>query len=100
MNDTLLRVLMVGGVLAAFIVAEFALGRFPVRQVSARNNWLDLAAFSQATFLAGPLIAYGTALIETVLFPGHAGQWADTPWWLQLLAFPVFEVMVPYWYHP
>lgn len=99
MNDTVMRVAMVAGVLAAFIALEFALGRFPTREVSRRNNWLDFAAFAQATFLAGPLIAYGTALIETRIFPGHAGIWSGAPWWLQLAAFLVCEDMVQYWYH-
>jgi sterol desaturase/sphingolipid hydroxylase (fatty acid hydroxylase superfamily) len=95
-NDTLI---VVAAVFGTYIVLELALGRFPLRSVPARETWLDLAAFSQATFLVGPLIVYGTAAIEAHLIPQYAGALAATPWWLQLLALFVFEDMVQYWYH-
>lgn len=90
---------LVATVLAIYIVLELLSGRFPWRGVPRRETWLDIAAFAQASFLVGPLIVYGTAAIETHLLPGMAGRWADTPWWLQLLAFLVFEDMVQYWWH-
>lgn len=89
----------VAAVLGLYVVAELLLGRFPLRNVSRRNNGLDIAAFLQASVLVGPLIVYGTAAIERQLIPEMAGAWKDTPWWLQLLAFLVFEDMVQYWYH-
>jgi sterol desaturase/sphingolipid hydroxylase (fatty acid hydroxylase superfamily) len=92
------RVLMVAAVFGGFVLLELALRRFP-RGQSRRNNWLDVAAFSQASFLVGPLIVLGTAAIETRLLPQHAGAWAWVPWYWQLAAFLVFEDMVQYGWH-
>ncbi|HEY1077936.1 MAG TPA: sterol desaturase family protein [Fontimonas sp.] len=86
-------------VLGVYMAAELLLGRFPLRNVTRRNNGLDIAAFLQASVLVGPLIVYGAAAIERHLLPGMADAWIDTPWWLQVLAFLVFEDMVQYWYH-
>lgn len=96
MNET---VWVVAAVLGGFVALELLLGRFPMKQVSRRNNWLDLAAFSQASFLVGPLIVLGSAAIQTQLLPEHAGAWAHVPWYWQLAAFLVFEDMVQYWWH-
>jgi sterol desaturase/sphingolipid hydroxylase (fatty acid hydroxylase superfamily) len=93
------RVLMVAAVFGGFVLAELLARRFPWREVSRRNHWLDFAAFSQASFLVGPLIVLGTAAIETRLLPEYAGAWGWVPWYWQLAAFLVFEDMVQYWWH-
>jgi len=93
------RVQLVAVVLGAWVLLELLLGRFPWRGISARENWLDVAAFSQATFLVGPLIVLGTAAIETRLLPQYAGAWQDVAWYWQLLAFVIFEDLVQYWWH-
>ncbi|HVT34482.1 MAG TPA: sterol desaturase family protein [Nevskiaceae bacterium] len=95
MTDTIVQV---AAVLGLYIALELALGRFPLR-VSARNNLLDLAAFANATFLVGPLIVYGSALIERHLLPQYAGLWRAWPWWLQLAVLLLCEDHVQYWYH-
>ena len=92
------RVLMVAAVFGGFIVAELALRRFPLG-LPRLSNFLDVAAFAQASFLVGPLIVLGTAAIETRLLPEYAGAWAHAPWYWQLAAFLVFEDMVQYWWH-
>jgi sterol desaturase/sphingolipid hydroxylase (fatty acid hydroxylase superfamily) len=93
------RVQMVAAVLGAFVLLELLLRRFPWRGISARDTLLDVAAFSQAAFLVGPLVVFGTAAIETALLPRHAGAWQDVAWYWQLLAFLIFEDMVQYWWH-
>lgn len=96
MSHTIFQVAAVFGV---YIALEFLLGRFPLKSVTRRDNGLDLAAFTQASFLVGPLIVYGSAAIESWLLPGMAGRYADVAWWWKLAAFLVFEDMVQYWYH-
>lgn len=90
---------LVATVVGAYVILELVRGRFPLRRTSRRDSALDAAAFGQASLLVAPLIVYGSAAIETWLLPDMAGAWADTPWWLKLLAFLVFEDMVQYWYH-
>lgn len=90
---------LVAAVLLTYLIAETLTRRLPLRATSRRDNWLDLAAFAQASFLVGPLIVFGSAAIESWLLPGYKGALADTPWYWQLLAFLVFEDMVQYWYH-
>jgi len=90
---------LVAAVLGFFMLGEILLGRFPMHQVSKRNHWLDVAAFSQASFLVGPLIVLGSAAIETHLLPGHAGALQEIPWYWQLAAFLVFEDLVQYGWH-
>lgn len=90
---------VVAVILTVYAALELLLKRFPLRGISPRNTWLDIAGFLQASFLVGPLVVYGSAAIERWLLPDMAGRWADTPWWLQLLAFVIFEDMVQYWYH-
>lgn len=96
MND---QIPVIAAVLAGFIVLELLLRRFPWREVSRREGWLDVAAFSQATLLVGPLIVYGSAAIESWLLPGAAGAWSAVPWYWQLVAFLIFDDMVQYWWH-
>ena len=96
MND---RLGLVAGVLAAFIILELLLRRFPWRGLRRRDHWLDLAAFAQASVLVGPLIVIGTAAIESKLMPGMAGAWSDVAWYWQFLAFLLFDDLVQYWYH-
>ena len=91
------QVPVIAAVLGSFVLLELVLRRFPWRGIAPRESWLDLAAFSQATFLVGPLIVYGSAAIEMWLLPNHAGAWSGVPWYWQLLAFLIFEDMVQYW---
>lgn len=93
------QVPVIAAVLGSFVLLELVLRRFPWRGIAPRESWLDLAAFSQATFLVGPLIVYGSAAIEMWLLPNHAGAWSGVPWYWQLLAFLIFEDMVQYWWH-
>lgn len=92
-------VLMIAIVMGSYVVLELLLRRFPWKGVPRRESWLDIAAFSQASFLVGPLIVYGSAAIQTLLLPHSAGAWSEVPWYWQLLALLIFEDMVQYWYH-
>lgn len=96
MNDVVWQVAAVFG---GFVALEMLVGRFWPRQGSKRENWLDILATSQAWFLVGPIVVYLTAAIERWLLPEYADRLAGTAWWLQLLAFLLFEDMVQYWYH-
>lgn len=90
---------LVAGVLGVFVIAEILMGKFHTKDMSLRETLLDLAAFLQASVVIGPLIVFGTAQIESWLFPGMAGRYADVPWYWQLAAFIFFEDMLQYWYH-
>lgn len=90
---------VIGAVFGAYIVAELLLGRFWPKNANARENWLDILAASQAWFLVGPLVVYFTAAIERWLLPEYADRLADTPVWMQALAFLVADDMVQYWWH-
>jgi sterol desaturase/sphingolipid hydroxylase (fatty acid hydroxylase superfamily) len=90
---------LVATVFFGYAAIEFFMGKFHTRDMSARETFLDAAAFTQATALVGPLIVYGSAAIERYLLPGKADAWAGVPWYWQLGAFLIFEDMVQYWYH-
>lgn len=92
-------ILLVATVFCGYAAVELLLGKFHTRGMSARETFLDIAAFMQATVLVGPLIVYGTAAIERWLLPEYKDALVTTPWYLQLLAFVLLEDMVQYWYH-
>ena len=93
------HLLTIAGVFGAYLLIELLAGHFRKPQHSRRETMLDVLAASQAWFLVGPLVVYLTAAIERKLIPDSADAWVGAPWWLQLLAFLVFEDMVQYWYH-
>jgi sterol desaturase/sphingolipid hydroxylase (fatty acid hydroxylase superfamily) len=90
---------LVGAVFGAYILLELLLRRFPLRGIPGRESWLDVVATAQAWFLVGPLIVFGTAAIETWILPEYAGRLAGTAWYLQVLAFIIFDDLVQYWWH-
>ncbi|HKY92461.1 MAG TPA: sterol desaturase family protein [Nevskiaceae bacterium] len=96
MSNTIAQVAAVFGI---YVLLELLLGRFPLRSATRRENGLDVLAFTNASLLVGPLIVYGSALIERAVLPGMADAWIGVPWWWKLAAFLVFEDMVQYWYH-
>lgn len=82
-----------------FIALELLRGRFTPPNASRRETWLDIAAWLQAWGLVGPLVVFGSAALHRWLLPEHAGAWAATPWWLQFIAFLIFDDLVQYWFH-
>jgi len=84
---------------AGFLLLELLAGRYRQPQHSRRENWLDLLATSQAWLLAGPLVVYLGAALQRWLLPEHADALLGTPWWLQILAFLIFDDLVQYGYH-
>jgi sterol desaturase/sphingolipid hydroxylase (fatty acid hydroxylase superfamily) len=90
---------LVATVFVLYALWELLIGKFHTRHMSAKETFLDIAAFMQATVLVGPLIVFGTAAIERWLIPEYKDALIGTPWYLKLLCFLVFEDMVQYWYH-
>jgi sterol desaturase/sphingolipid hydroxylase (fatty acid hydroxylase superfamily) len=83
----------------AFSLAELLMGRYKLRGISL-NDWIvDFGTFALGKALIRPAQTFLTAALITVLLPRSAHALADTPVWLQFLAFVVFEDMVQYWYH-
>jgi sterol desaturase/sphingolipid hydroxylase (fatty acid hydroxylase superfamily) len=84
-------------VVVIFYLAELLGGK--ARKLSASDIIIDLSTFVLPDVLLDPtivmIVAWGTA----TLLPGKAGALANTPVWLQFVAFLVFEDMVNYWWH-
>jgi len=100
MIHQLLTVFSIGTLIyIGFSLAELALNRYKVRNLSL-DDWIaDVGSVALSRWLVPPVVAVLTALLATRLFPGAAGTLAGTPVWVQFLAFLVFEDMVQYWYH-
>jgi sterol desaturase/sphingolipid hydroxylase (fatty acid hydroxylase superfamily) len=92
-------VLQVAAVFGTFALLELLLGRFPFKGVARHDDHLDLAAFSQASLLVGPIVVWCTAQLTQGWLPAAAGVLADLPWWGKIAAFLVFEDLVQYTWH-
>src|SRR5262245_42199463 len=89
----------IGAGFGSYLVIELLLGRFWPANGTPRENLLDVLAAGQAWVLVGPLVVLFTAAIERAVLPGHADSLINTPKWLQLIAFLVFDDLVQYSWH-
>jgi sterol desaturase/sphingolipid hydroxylase (fatty acid hydroxylase superfamily) len=98
MQPQTLQIIAIGGVLAAFALAELVQGRFFAAEATREDNRLDIAVTLLFPFINGTVRAVAGALCA-LLMPDQRDALAHWPWWGMLAVLLVADDFTQYLWH-